>query len=148
MSTYTQLLYQIVFSTWTRERTLSKKYRDELFKYITGLLQKKNCHLYIINGVEDHLHILTHIHPNLALSSLVKDIKLATSNWIKTEKVFKHFNGWQEGYGAFTYSLKEKDRLINYLKNQEEHHYKKSFEEEYRELLKEHGIEFNEKYLF
>lgn len=148
MSTYTQILYQIVFSTWSRERTLSKKNRDELYKYISGLLQNKKCHLYRINGVEDHLHIVTHLHPTIALSPLVKDIKLAASDWIKNKKVFSNFNGWQEGFGAFTYSIKEKDRLIEYVKNQEEHHHRKSFKEEFIDLLNEHGIEFDEKYLF
>lgn len=147
MSTYTQIIYQIVFSTKYRERTLTKTNRDELFKYIWGLLKNKSCHLYRINGVEDHLHIVTHIHPSIALASLVKDIKLASSKHIKTNKLFKDFGGWQDGYGAFTYSMKEKDRLIEYVKNQEEHHRIKTFKEEYMELLREHGVEFEEKYL-
>lgn len=147
MSTYTQIIYQIVFSTHSREKTLSKENRDELYKYISGILKNKKCHLYRINGVEDHIHIVTHIHPSIALSNLVKDIKLACSEWIKSKKVFPRFNGWQDGYGAFTYSIKEKDRLIEYVKNQEEHHATKSFREEYIELLKEHRIDFEEKFL-
>ncbi|HRG40043.1 MAG TPA: IS200/IS605 family transposase [Saprospiraceae bacterium] len=147
MSTYTQILYQIVFGTKYREKVLLKDGRDELFKYITGLIKNKNCHLYIINGVEDHIHIVTHLHPTVSLSSLVKDIKLASSIYIKEKNLFKDFINWQEGYGAFTYSIKEKDRLIEYVKNQEEHHRKKSFREEYVKLLDEHGIEFDEKYL-
>lgn len=147
MSTYTQILYQIVFGTKYREKVLLKDGRDELFKYITGLIKNKNCHLYIINGVEDHIHIVTHLHPTVSLSSLVKDIKLASSIYIKENNLFKDFINWQEGYGAFTYSIKEKDRLIEYVKNQVEHHRKKSFREEYVKLLGEHGIEFDEKYL-
>lgn len=147
MSTYTQILYQIIFGTKYREKVLLKDGRDELFKYITGLIKNKNCHLYIINGVEDHIHIVTHLHPTVSLSSLVKDIKLASSIYIKENNLFKDFINWQEGYGAFTYSIKEKDRLIEYVKNQEEHHRKKSFREEYVKLLGEHGIEFDEKYL-
>ncbi|MBK7699383.1 MAG: IS200/IS605 family transposase [Saprospiraceae bacterium] len=147
MSTYTQILYQIVFGTKYREKVLLKDGRDELFKYITDLIKNKNCHLYIINGVEDHIHIVTHLHPTVSLSSLVKDIKLASSIYIKENNLFKDFINWQEGYGAFTYSIKEKDRLIEYVKNQEEHHRKKSFREEYVKLLGEHGIEFDEKYL-
>ena len=103
--------------------------------------------MYIINGVEDHIHIVTHLHPTVSLSSLVKDIKLASSIYIKENNLFEDFINWQEGYGAFTYSIKEKDRLIEYVKNQEEHHRKKSFREEYVKLLGEHGIEFDEKYL-
>ena len=147
MSTYTQILYQIVFCTKNREQTLTKPNREELFKYISGILKNKNCHLYRINGVNDHLHIITHIHPSLSLSSLIKDIKLASSVHIKKLVLFSKFNGWKDGYGAFTYSIKEKDRLIEYVKNQEEHHKIKTFREEYIELLNEHQIMFDEKYL-
>jgi REP element-mobilizing transposase RayT len=147
MSTYTQILYQIVFGTKSRERTLSKENRDELFRYISGVIKNKNCHLYRINGVEDHLHIVTHLHPNVSLASLVKDIKLGSTDHIKKTNLFKNFRGWQEGYGAFTYTIKEKDRLIEYVKNQEAHHAKRSFRDEYAELLAEHGIAFEEKYL-
>ena len=147
MSTYTQILYQIVFSTKYRERTLTENNRDKMFKYIWGLLKNKKCHLYRINGVEDHLHIVTHLHPTVALSSLVKDIKVSSSLYIKEQNLFENFTSWQEGYGAFTYSIKEKDRLIEYVKNQKAHHRNKTFKEEYIELLNEHEIEFDEKYL-
>jgi len=147
MSTYTQILYQLVFSTYKRERTLTKENRNELFQYIYGILKNKNCQLYYLNGVEDHIHIVTHIHPSIALANLVKDIKLATSSFITDKKLFANFNGWQNGYGAFTYSINEKERIIKYVKNQEEHHKIKSFKEEYIELLKENGVEFEEKYL-
>jgi putative transposase len=147
MSTYTQILYQIVFSTKHREKTLTKDNRPELFKYIWGILNNKKCHLYRMNGVEDHLHILAHLHPSVSLSNLVKDIKVASSGFIKSGSVFKNFNGWQDGYGAFTYSIKERDRLIEYVRKQEEHHKTISFQGEYIELLKEHEIEFDEKYL-
>lgn len=147
MSTYTQILYQIVFSTKNREHTLSKPKRDELFRYISGVLKNKNCHLYQIGGVADHLHIITHLHPSIALASLVKDIKLASSEHIKNHQLFPLFDGWQVGYGGFTYSFKDKDHLINYVKNQEEHHKEKPYREELVELLKEHEVEFDEKYL-
>ncbi|PIQ49292.1 MAG: transposase [Cytophagales bacterium CG12_big_fil_rev_8_21_14_0_65_40_12] len=147
MSTYTQIIYQIVFGTKNREPTLTKENRDELFKYIWGLLENKKCHLYRINGVEDHLHIVTHLHPTVSLASLVKDIKLASAEYIKVNQLFKNFKGWQDGYGAFTYSIKEKERLIAYVKNQEEHHRVKTFREEYIDLLQEHGVAFDEKYL-
>ncbi len=147
MSTYTQILYHITFSTKQRKPTLKKENRSKLFKYIWGVLQNKNCHLYRINCVEDHLHIITHLHPTVALSDLIKDIKLSTTQFIKSEKLFPNFDGWQDGYGAFTHSLSDKDMLIEYVKNQEEHHKKVSFKEEYIRLLKEHKIDFNEKYL-
>jgi len=147
MSTYTQILYQLVFSTHKRDKTLKKEKRTELFQYIHGILKNKKCHLYRLNGVEDHIHIITAIHPTVALADLIKDLKIATSLYIKENSLFSDFSGWQVSYGAFTYSINEKETLIEYVKNQEEHHKTKTFEEEYRELLKEHGIEFDEKYL-
>ena len=147
MSTFTQILYQIVFGTKHRQRTLTEGKRDELHRYMTGVLKNHNCHVYRINGVEDHVHIVTHLHPTVALSDLVKDIKLSTNDLIKKTSLFPSFNGWQDGYGAFTYSIKEKDRLIEYVKNQQEHHRIKTFKEELIGLLREHGVEFDEQYL-
>jgi REP element-mobilizing transposase RayT len=147
MSTYTQIIYQIVFSTKNRETILSKDNRSKLFEYIVGIFRNNKCHLYRINAVEDHVHIISHLHPTIALASLVKDIKIASSAFIKDKALFKHFVGWQDGYGAFTYSFRDKDKLIEYVKNQEEHHKKFTFREEYITLLNEHGIEFDEKYL-
>lgn len=146
MSTYTQILFQIVFSTMDRMPTLNKKNRDELYKYIWGVLKNKNCHLYRIGGVEDHIHLLFDLHPTVSLAGLVKDIKLAAGKYIKENNLFPLFTGWQEGYGAFTYSISEKDRLIEYIKNQEGHHKVISFQEEFRLLLGENGIVFEEKY--
>lgn len=148
MSTYTQILYQIVFSTKNRDRTLISNKRPELYEYIWGILKNKNCHLYRINGIDDHIHIATHLHPSNALAPLVKDVKLASSAFIKDKGLFKNFTGWQEGYAAFTYSFGDKNKLIEYVKSQEEHHQKISFKEELIALLEEHGIEFEEKYLF
>jgi putative transposase len=147
MSTYTQSLYQIVFSTKKRERTLIKEERPELFKCIWGILKHKKCHLYRVNGVEDHIHIITSLHPSVSLASLVKDIKLGAHSFIKEKKVFKNFGGWQNGYSGFTYSIDAKNDLIEYVKNQEEHHKTVTYLEELIALLKEHGVEFDEKYL-
>src|SRR6056297_1931878 len=147
MSTYTQILYQIVFSTKHRNRALIKKNREALFKDIWGILKNNKCHLYRVNGVEDHIHIITHIHPCVSPSSLVKDIKLGSSDYIKRNNLFPDFHGWQDGYAAFTYSIKEKQRLIEYVANQEEHHKAISFKEELIHLLNEHDVVFEEKYL-
>lgn len=147
MSTYTQILYQLVFSTKHRKPGLTKENRPALFKYIWGLLKNKKCHLYRINGVDDHIHIITHIHPTIAPAFLVKDIKIASSGYIKENDLFPDFEDWQDGYAAITYSWKEKDTLIEYVKNQEEHHKTKTYREELIELLREHGIKFDEKYL-
>ena len=147
MSTYTQLYYHIIFGTKYRKPCLKKDKRDELYKYIWGILNKKNCHLYRINGVEDHVHIFTHLHPSVSLSNIVKDIKLASSDWIKNNKIFPLFEGWQDGYAAFTKSDNDKDTVINYIKNQEKHHRKKSFKEELQALLQEAGVKYNKEYL-
>ncbi|MDE5424086.1 IS200/IS605 family transposase [Ancylomarina sp. DW003] len=147
MSTYTQILYQIVFSTKHREKTLELEKIEKLYHFIWGILKNKNCHLYRIGGVEDHIHIITHIHPSIALSSLVKDIKLVSSSYIKSEQLFPNFSGWQNGYGAFTYDISAKNNLVNYVNNQVAHHKKLDFRGEYIKLLKKHGIEYDEEYL-
>lgn len=147
MSTYTQILYQVIFGTKRREKIMTKSKREDLYKYMTGVLQAKKCHIYRINGVEDHLHILIDLHPEVALASLIKDLKISSGKFIKDKKLFKNFKGWQKGYGAFTYSIDRKKILIEYIKNQEEHHRKKSSREELIKLLKKHGIDYDEKYL-
>ena len=147
MSTYIQILYQVVFSTKYREKTLEKGNRETLYKYIAGIINNKNCKLYEIGGIEDHIHIVFQLHPSVSLSSLVKDIKIASNLYIKKNQLFKNFTGWQEGYGAFTYSIKDKERLVNYVKNQEKHHGKNTYIKEYKELLNENDIDFEEKYL-
>ena len=96
MSTYSQILYQLVFSTKYREQTLLENNRNNLYKYIWGVLQKQKCHLYQIGGIEDHIHIITHIHPMIAPALLVKDIKLSATEFIKKENLFNKFNGWQD----------------------------------------------------
>ncbi len=98
--------------------------------------------------MEDHLHIATHIHPTIALSTLVKDIKVSSNLFIKEENLFPDFNEWQGGYGAFTYSQSDKDRLITYIKNQQEHHQKITFKEEYENLLNERNVDYDKEYLF
>ena len=154
MNTYTQILYQIVFTPKNHEKTLIDENRQELYKYIGGILKKKKCHLYRIGGVSDHIHIITHLHPIISLASIVKDIKVASSTYIKNNNLFPMFSGWQDawlpirqGYGGFTYSIHDKDKLIEYVKNQEEHHKTKSFREELIDLLNENGIVFDIKYM-
>jgi len=147
MSTYTQILYHIVFSTKNRERHLVEDRREDLFRYVWGIINNKKSHLYRINGVDDHIHILTSLHPTVCLSDMVRDIKTGTSTWIKDNDVFPHFTHWQDGYGGFTHSTREKDGLIEYIKGQEEHHKQVSFRDEFRNLLIEAGIEFDEKFL-
>jgi len=147
MSTYTQILYHVAFSTKSRKQCLVQEKRDELCRYAWGIIKNKKSHLYQTNGGENHLHILTSLHPTVCLSDFVKDIKTGTSKWIKAERVFPGFTNWQDGYAAFTHSIKEKDVLIEYIKRQQEHHKKMSFKEELRNLLQEAGVEFDERYV-
>jgi len=147
MNTYTQILYHIVFGTKYARPVLIKKDREILFKYIWGVLKNKKCHLYRINGVENHLHILTHLHPAVSLSSLIKDVKVASSFFIKQQGLFPDFNNWQKGYGALTHHIHDKSRLIRYIKNQEAHHRRFSWKEELNKLFEEHGIRYEETYL-
>jgi putative transposase len=107
-------------------------------------LKEKNCVLYRIGGIEDHTHIVFSLHPSIALADLVKDIKLATSDFIKKNNLFPTFAWWQKGYGAFTYNIEAKDALVAYVKNQEEHHKTIGSKEEMMDLLKDFGIEFEE----
>jgi REP element-mobilizing transposase RayT len=147
VSTFTQIYYHLVFSTKDREQALLADRREDLFRYTWGILKNKDCHLYRIGGVEDHVHILTSLHPTITLADLVKDIKTATASWIKKEGVFPGFGHWQDGYGAFTVSHGDKDAVIEYIKNQEQHHQQVSFKDELREFLIRHGVKFDEKYL-
>lgn len=123
-----------------------KNNRLILYKYITGILKNKKCHLYRINGIEDHIHILTHIHPTIPLSTFIKDIKLASHSFIKQQSLFPSFTGWQKGYGAFTIHNNDKPRVIEYIKNQETHHKNLTWKQEMGKLFEENGIDFGDEY--
>ncbi len=144
---YRQIYYQIVFGTRNREATLSEAYCEELYKYIWGIIKNQKCKLYRINGIEDHIHIFSDLHPTICLSEYIKNIKIASSLWMKQTGWFPNFSGWQEKYAAFTYSPREKESIINYVKNQKEHHKTETFYDEFKRLLEENGVEFDEKYL-
>jgi len=147
MSTYKQIYYQIVFSTKNRESSICEEYEQELYKYLWGIINNLKCKLYRINSMPDHIHLFSDLHPTLSLSEYVKTIKVSSSIWMKESGKFPKFSGWQDGYGAFTYSSREKEMIINYIKNQKEHHKKEIFMDEYRRLLQENEIEFDETYL-
>ena len=146
MSSYRQLLYHIVFRTKDSLPTIRQENAEKLYSYITGIVKNKNCFLYRINGVENHIHILTDMHPSLALSDFVREIKASSSRWMKESGYFPFFSSWSEGYGSFTCSFMDLGRVLEYIKNQEDHHRKKTFEEEYRLLLMESGIRIDERF--
>ena len=148
MSTYRQIYYHLVFGTKFRDPSITSSGEKPLYNYIWGIIKSLNCKLYQINGMSDHIHLLTDLHPSISLSNFVKEIKVSSSMWMKKSGLFPSFVGWQEGYGSFTCSESEKDRIISYIKGQKSHHAIESFEEEYKRLLQEHQISFEEKYLF
>ena len=148
MSTYTQILYQLVFGSKDYTPYLTTENENMLFSYIAGILKNKSCHSYIVGGASNHIHIITHLHPSMALSLLVKDIKMASHKMVlENSKLFSHFPGWQVGYGAFTYHISSKTNLIRYVENQREHHKIYSFKEELTQLLKEHSVDYIDDYL-
>ena len=147
-NTYTQLYFHIVFAVKGRSNYISENWKSELYKYISGIIANKDQKLMIVNGVPNHIHLLIGTKPNCNLSDLIRDIKANSSKWIN-EKKFTNFHfEWQTGFGAFTVSQSVVPNVIEYIKNQEEHHRKKTFKEEYVEFLKAYKIDFKDEYLF
>ena len=140
---YTKILYHIVLRTKRSEMSISQNNVSSLYKYIWGIIKNKQGKLYRINGMEDHIHILSDLHPSISLADYIKSIKISTSLWLKQSDDFPLFRGWSEGYAAFTYSFKEKDTIISYIKNQQKHHQRENMETELNSLLKEHGLDDN-----
>ena len=136
-----------VFSTKNREKFLNQEIRKRVYPYIGGISRENNMKLITIGGVEDHVHLLLSIHSTITIAKAIQLIKGGSSKWMHdTFPELKHF-AWQEGYGAFTISVSHVEDTIKYLQNQEKHHRKKTFKEEYIEILKKHNIEFDERYL-
>lgn len=147
-NTYTQLYFHIVFAVKGRSNYISEQWKDELYKYIAGIIANKNQKLMIVNGVPNHIHLLIGTKPNCNLSDLIRDIKANSSKWINEKKWTNIHFEWQTGFGAFTVSQSGVPKVIEYIKNQEEHHRKKTFKEEYVEFLKAYQIDFKDEYLF
>jgi putative transposase len=147
-NTYTQIHIQAVFTVQNRDCIIQCHWQDELYKYITGIVQNNKHKLLAINGMPDHVHILFGFRPSQSLSDLMQDIKGSSSKWINEKRFIKEKFSWQEGYGAFSCSKSNLPNVIQYIKNQEEHHKKRSFTEEYEELLKEFEIDYDERFVF
>lgn len=147
-STYSQIYIQIVFAVKGRQSLIQQSWEEELYKYITGIVQNKGQKMLAINGVSDHIHFLIGMKPSCNLSDLVREIKKASNVFINEKKLCAFKFEWQEGYGAFSYSHSALDNVINYIANQKEHHRKKSFHEEYVDFLKKFDVEYKEEYLF
>jgi REP element-mobilizing transposase RayT len=147
-NTYTQIYIHVVFTVKGKQNLIKKQYREKLHKYITGIVSNRNQKLMTIFAMPDHVHILIGLSPEIALSDLVRDIKAGSSKYISENRWVTGKFSWQKGFGAFSYSKSQVDRVVKYILNQEEHHRKKSFKKEYIELLKKYEIDYNEKFLF
>lgn len=141
--TFSQIYIQAVFAVKGRQNFLHPEWRTEVFKYMSGIIKNKGQKPIIVNGVSDHVHLFFGLRPVMAISDLVRDVKNNSSNFINEQKF-----SWQEGYGVFSYSHSHIDNVYHYVENQEEHHRKKTFREEYFGFLRKFEIPFEEKYLF
>ena len=146
--TYSQIYIQYVFAVKGRANLLHDDWRDELFKYISGIITGKGQKAIIVNGYRDHVHVFVGLKPSMKISDLIRDIKNNSSNFINSNNWIKGKFSWQEGYGVFTYSHSHIDNVYQYILNQESHHAKKTFREEYIDFLKKFEIEFEDKFLF
>ena len=146
--TYTQIYIQIVFAVRNRDALIMQEWEEQLYKYITGIVQNKGQKMLAINGIETHIHFLIGMRPTCCLSDLVREVKKSSNDFIKEHKFTKFNFNWQEGFGAFSYSHSQLDDVIRYIMQQKEHHAKKSFKDEYTSLLNRFEVDFDEKYLF
>ena len=147
-NTYTQLYFHIVFAVKGRNNHISKNWKEELYKYIAGVIANKNQKLMIINGIPNHVHLLVGTKPNCNLSDLVKDIKANSSKWINEKQFLNRKFEWQNGFGAFTVSQSGVNAVIRYIKNQEKHHQRTTFRQEYIEFLNAYQINYKPEYIF
>jgi putative transposase len=146
--TYSQIYIQVVFAVKGRQNLLQKEWRDEVFKYMSGIITNKGQKPIIVNGVEDHIHAFIGLKPSIPLSDLVRDVKNNSTNFINDHNWINGKFCWQEGYGAFSYSHSQIENVYNYILNQEEHHSKLTFKDEYMDFLRKFEIEHDVKYLF
>jgi putative transposase len=147
-NTYTQIYIQIVFAVEGRQSLIAPEHNDELQKYITGIVSAQRHKLIAINNVPDHLHLLIGQRPDAALSDLLRDIKSNSSRFVNEKRWVTGRFSWQEGFGAFSYSRSQLGTVIRYIENQQEHHARRSFQEECRELLEKFGVEYDPRYIF
>ncbi len=147
-NTYSQIHIHAVFAVQNRECIIKNHWKDELYKYITGIIRNQGHKLLVINGMPDHIHLLFGMRPTQSLSDLLQDIKGNSSKWINDKKFVRGRFFWQEGYGAFSYSKSQLTQVIQYIECQEEHHKKKTFLDEYKEFLDAFEVEYDERYVF
>jgi REP element-mobilizing transposase RayT len=147
-NTYHQLSIQLVFGVRFREALIEDCFREKLHGYITGIIKKHDQKLLAINSVSDHIHMLIGISPNIRLSDLVREIKSSSARFINEGKMSRNKFYWQNGFGAFSYSMSHRKRVIQYIENQQIHHAKTTFREEYLNFLEKFDVDYHNKYLF
>ncbi len=147
-NTYTQIYIHIVFAVQDRHSLLPKKHLEEGYKYLTGILKNRGQKPLAIGGMPDHVHLFIGMNPNVALSDLVRDVKASSSGFINEKQWVPGKFRWQAGYGAFSYARSQVDQVCRYVLNQEQHHARKSFKEEYLGLLRKFDVAYDEQYLF
>lgn len=147
-NTFSQIYLQFVFAVKNRQSLVPKQHKEELHKYITGLVHNRKAKLLAIHCMPDHIHIFTGLKPVISISDFVKEVKVESNEFINSNGWIGEKFAWQEGYGVFSYSHSHIDNVVKYILNQEEHHRKKTFKQEYLEFLKKFEIPFEEKYLF
>lgn len=147
-NTYTQIHIQVVFAVQNRQSLIGDEWKNDLFKYITGIVQKKDHKMLQINGMPDHIHMLFGMRPIQSISDLMKQVKQDSSKWINHQGLVNGRFSWQAGYGAFSYSRSQLPQVIKYIQNQEQHHKKKTFQEEYLEFLDKFDVDYDERYIF
>ncbi len=148
MSSYHQLNYHVIFATKYRKQWIARGQRERLYQYVGGIVRSIEGHLIEIGGIEDHVHLLLNIPPTIAVSDAVRTIKANSSKWIHETRVFDVAFSWQKGYGAFTVSYSQCPVVRRYIQNQELHHVRRSFKEEYVLFLQKHGLTYDPRYLF
>ena len=147
-NTFSQIYLQFVFAVQGRQSLLPKEHKEELHKYITSLVQARKAKMLAVHCMPDHAHLFVGFHPSITISDFVKEIKVQSNEFINGKQWIKGAFRWQEGYGVFSYSRSQINNVCQYVFNQEEHHHKKTFKEEYYEFLEKFEIEFDERYLF
>lgn len=147
-NTYSQLYVHYVFAVQNRLCLINDKWQEKLYKYMTGIIDQQGHKLYVINGIRDHIHLLISMTPKQAPSDLMYQLKRSSSLWVNQNKLVAGKFSWQEGFGAFSLGKSQLPLIINYIEEQQEHHKKITFSEEYLQFLKENDIEFDERYVF
>jgi putative transposase len=145
---YSQIYIQIIFAVKGRQSLINESLEEDLYKYITGIVENKSQKMLAINGMPDHIHLLIGMKPSCCLSDLIREIKKSSNEFINKRNISRYKFAWQEGFGTFSYSQSALDSVVKYIDNQKMHHMKKSFKSEYIEFLNKFNVDFKDEFLF